>query len=150
MGTFDLKLGISLGLLCHVSDAETADVIVTACRNKDCVEVTKADGTVVLEHFTFNRVMCGISVPNMDVFLVNVSLNADLVALSNFSILYGLVNTTPFFSIIIFLVIRTTVVVAHAAIPVLLDGVQVTYVSLRRAELSSLVPRAGFDQEISL
>ena len=109
MRALDLELRVGLRLLSHISDAEAADVIVTTSRNQDSVEIAEADWTVVLEDFALDRVTRRISISNVDVFLVDVSLDANLVALSDFGILNCLVDTAPFFTILIFLVNHSTI-----------------------------------------
>ena len=77
MRALDLELRVGLRLLSHISNAEAADVIVTTSRNQDSVEIAEADWTVVLEDFALDRVTRRISISNVDVFLVDVSLDAN-------------------------------------------------------------------------
>lgn len=51
------EFDILLRLLSQVANAKSADVVVTAGRHKDGVEVSKTDGTVVLEYFTFHSIV---------------------------------------------------------------------------------------------
>ena len=101
MWTINRKLCVLFGLPCHVSDTETADVVITTGRDKNCVEISQADWAVVLENFALIRVISWVKVSHLNIFLVDVSLDSYLVTLSNLRILNSFMSSSPIVSFLV-------------------------------------------------
>ena len=86
MGAHYEKIGITFCFFCYISDAESTNVIVTARRHKQCVEVAQTDGTIVLEGFALNGVIGWEVVSDLDAFFIDFCLYSHFVSLSNVSI----------------------------------------------------------------
>ena len=125
MRASDAEILVWLSLFGHVSDTKTADIIITAGGNEDCVEIAQADRTVILEGLALHRVILRIDVSYQHILLVDVSLDPDFVSFPDFSILYGLVSSAPFFSIFSFLLVWATttivIVLQITAVDVMVD-----------------------------
>ena len=89
------------GLSCHVSDTETADVVITTGRDENCVEISQANWAIVLENFALIRVISWVKVSHLNVFLVDVSLDSYLVTLSNLRILNSFMSSSPIVSFLV-------------------------------------------------
>ena len=125
MRASDAEILVWLRLFCHVSDTKTADIIIAAGGNEDCVEISQADGTVILEGLALHRVILRIEVSYQHILLVDVSLDSHFVSFSDLSILYGLVDSAPFVPIFSFLLVWATttivVILQITAVDIMLD-----------------------------
>lgn len=84
-----------LGPLGHVADAEAADVILAAGADQNGVEVAEADRALVLEFFLFLLILAGVEILHKHVLLVDVRLDADLVALPDVRVIKGVLYASP-------------------------------------------------------
>ena len=66
----------------HVSDAVSANVVRAAGRDEDCIEIPKANWTVILE-FVLELLFGGIVIDMFDVLLIDLCLDSNLVTRSN-------------------------------------------------------------------
>ena len=104
MCTCDAEFWICLSFLSHITNAEAADVVVAAGGDKDGVEVSQADRTVVLKDLALYVVVSWIDISNLDILFVNICLDPHFVSLSDLSILNSLMGSAPFFTFSILLV----------------------------------------------
>ena len=91
---------IILCLLRHIADAEAANVVVAAVRDKNGVEVAQAHRTVVLEHLPLFRVIGRVMIPHKHILLTDFGLDPYLIALSDLCHLDSFMDSAPLFLLI--------------------------------------------------
>jgi len=91
VGAPDHKVNVFLSLFRQVSNAESANVILAARRNKDSVEVHQADGAAVLVHLLL-RSISRVIFPEEYILLRQLRLDAHLVSLANVQQLIYVLN----------------------------------------------------------
>lgn len=85
----------------HIADAETTNVVVAAGRDQYCVEVSEANGAVVLEQFTFDFVVRWVIISDLHVLFVDFGLDSDFVSRSDVCVFDCTVDTLPLFSLLL-------------------------------------------------
>ena len=100
----DLKLWVMFCLLCHVSDAKAADVIVTTGWYQHRIEVTKADGAVEFENLFLYWIVVRVVISYLHVLLVDICLDSNLIALSYLSVFDGFMDSAPLLSFLFLMI----------------------------------------------
>ena len=106
VGAHDLKLWVIFRFLSHVTDAKTADVIVTTGWYQHCVEVAKTDGTVELENLFLFGIVGWVVVSYLHILLIDICLDPHLVPLSYLSIFDSFVDSAPLLPFHLFLILH--------------------------------------------
>ena len=80
----DHIVSVSLRSSRHVPDTVSANVVLAAGRDEDCIEIPKANRAVILE-FVLELLFCGIEIDMFDILLIDLRLDSDFVSCPNLS-----------------------------------------------------------------